>query len=139
MFADWYHDHPFIHVPAVIAQLSSDRVLTSELADGVQFADMESSAQSKRTSLPSRSSASCSGVCIASMPLTAILIRATTCSAQEAEITFLDYGVSSQIRNGRHDPPPTDDPDDDPQPRVTAFRVILEQSGILRSGAPVFK
>ena len=42
MFADYYRDHPFIHVPDVLAELSTERVLTTELAEGVRFEEMES-------------------------------------------------------------------------------------------------
>jgi predicted unusual protein kinase regulating ubiquinone biosynthesis (AarF/ABC1/UbiB family) len=34
LFADYYRDHPFIHVPDVLPELSTGRVLTSELATG---------------------------------------------------------------------------------------------------------
>ncbi len=37
LFADFYRGHPFIHVPDVIDELSSQRVLTTELAEGVRF------------------------------------------------------------------------------------------------------
>jgi len=37
MFADFYRGHPFIHIPAVVDGLSTGRVLTTELADGVRF------------------------------------------------------------------------------------------------------
>ncbi len=37
LFADWYAGHPFIHVPAVVRELSTARVLTSELATGTRF------------------------------------------------------------------------------------------------------
>lgn len=34
LFADYYAGHPFIHVPRVVRELSTPRVLTSELATG---------------------------------------------------------------------------------------------------------
>ncbi|HEX6420995.1 MAG TPA: AarF/ABC1/UbiB kinase family protein [Acidimicrobiales bacterium] len=37
LFADFYRGHPFIHVPDVVAELSTHRVLTTELAEGVRF------------------------------------------------------------------------------------------------------
>lgn len=40
-FHRWYADHPFIHVPRVIAEHSSQRVLTTELAEGVRFAEVQ--------------------------------------------------------------------------------------------------
>ena len=48
LFADYYRGHPFIHVPDVIASLSSERVLTSELATGVRFAELEEWEASER-------------------------------------------------------------------------------------------
>ncbi|HVV37483.1 MAG TPA: AarF/ABC1/UbiB kinase family protein [Acidimicrobiales bacterium] len=36
-FARWYTEHPFIHVPRVFNELSTERVLTTELVDGARF------------------------------------------------------------------------------------------------------
>jgi predicted unusual protein kinase regulating ubiquinone biosynthesis (AarF/ABC1/UbiB family) len=36
-FHRWYESHPFIHVPKVFAELSTQRVLTTELATGARF------------------------------------------------------------------------------------------------------
>src|SRR4051812_29962588 len=40
MFADYYRGHPFIHVPEVLSELSTGRVLTTELATGVRLEDV---------------------------------------------------------------------------------------------------
>lgn len=40
LFADHYRDHPFIEVPAVLDELSTARVLTTELAEGVSWSEM---------------------------------------------------------------------------------------------------
>ncbi|HEY5077067.1 MAG TPA: AarF/ABC1/UbiB kinase family protein [Acidimicrobiia bacterium] len=48
LFADWYADHPFIRVPNVIEELSTRRVLTTELAAGSRFAEVENWAQDER-------------------------------------------------------------------------------------------
>jgi predicted unusual protein kinase regulating ubiquinone biosynthesis (AarF/ABC1/UbiB family) len=40
LFADFYRQHPFIHVPDVIDALSTRRVLTSELAVGSRFDEL---------------------------------------------------------------------------------------------------
>jgi len=37
LFVDYYRDHPFIHIPAVLDELSTARVLTTELATGVRL------------------------------------------------------------------------------------------------------
>ena len=47
-FADWYRAHPFIHVPDVVPELSTGRVLTSELADGARFTEVETWSQEER-------------------------------------------------------------------------------------------
>ena len=40
MFARFYDGHPTINVPAVVAELSTRRVITSDLADGARFAEL---------------------------------------------------------------------------------------------------
>jgi ABC1 atypical kinase-like domain len=137
MFADWYRDHPFIHVPAVIAQLSSDRVLTSELADGVQFAEMESWAQSEKD--------------LAAESLFRFVFRSlyrfhafngdphpgNYLFRPGGRITFLDYGLVRKFETVDmtllQQMIQTMILDRD----LTAFRVVLEQAGILRRGAPL--
>src|SRR5207253_9619373 len=47
-FAGWYRGHPFIHVPGVVDELSTRRVLTAELAEGVRFTEMEGWDQEER-------------------------------------------------------------------------------------------
>src|SRR3546814_12772269 len=48
LFADHYRGHPFIHVPEVVSELSNQRVLTTELAEGVRFEEMETWSQAER-------------------------------------------------------------------------------------------
>jgi predicted unusual protein kinase regulating ubiquinone biosynthesis (AarF/ABC1/UbiB family) len=40
LFTDYYRDHPFIHVPEVVDELCTQRVLTTELATGVRFTEV---------------------------------------------------------------------------------------------------
>ena len=40
-FAEFYAGHPFIDIPAVVPELSARRVLTTTLADGARFDEME--------------------------------------------------------------------------------------------------
>jgi predicted unusual protein kinase regulating ubiquinone biosynthesis (AarF/ABC1/UbiB family) len=47
-FADAYRDHPFIAVPDVVDELSTGRVLTTDLADGARFAEVERWPQAQR-------------------------------------------------------------------------------------------
>jgi predicted unusual protein kinase regulating ubiquinone biosynthesis (AarF/ABC1/UbiB family) len=48
LFADFYRGHPFIHVPDVLTGLSTPRVLTTELAEGVRFEEMATWPQDER-------------------------------------------------------------------------------------------
>jgi predicted unusual protein kinase regulating ubiquinone biosynthesis (AarF/ABC1/UbiB family) len=48
LFADYYRDHPFIHIPEVVPELSSERVLTTELAEGARFSEVEQWSQAER-------------------------------------------------------------------------------------------
>jgi predicted unusual protein kinase regulating ubiquinone biosynthesis (AarF/ABC1/UbiB family) len=41
-FHSWYAEHPFIHIPRVFADLSTERVLTTELATGSRFDEVAS-------------------------------------------------------------------------------------------------
>ena len=48
LFAEYYEGHPFIHIPAVVDELSTERVLTTELAEGVRFDEVERWSQDER-------------------------------------------------------------------------------------------
>src|SRR5260221_1680291 len=48
LFADWYRGHPFIHVPDVVTPFCNRRWLTTELAAGARFGELEHWDQSER-------------------------------------------------------------------------------------------
>ena len=48
MFARYYAGHPTIHVPGIVPELSTRRVVTSELADGARFAELAGWSQAER-------------------------------------------------------------------------------------------
>ncbi|HUA29221.1 MAG TPA: AarF/ABC1/UbiB kinase family protein [Streptosporangiaceae bacterium] len=48
LFADYYEGHPTIVVPRVVDELSTRRVVTSDLADGARFAEMAGWSQAER-------------------------------------------------------------------------------------------
>jgi predicted unusual protein kinase regulating ubiquinone biosynthesis (AarF/ABC1/UbiB family) len=48
LFADFYREHPFIHVPEVVAELSTRRVLTTELAEGERFEVLQTWTQDEK-------------------------------------------------------------------------------------------
>lgn len=48
LFGRYYADHPFIHIPAVVDELCTERVLTTELAEGVRFDEVTRWSQDER-------------------------------------------------------------------------------------------
>jgi predicted unusual protein kinase regulating ubiquinone biosynthesis (AarF/ABC1/UbiB family) len=48
LFADYYRGHPYIHVPEVVREYSTQRVLTTELAGGVAWDEMLGWSQAER-------------------------------------------------------------------------------------------
>jgi len=48
LFADHYEGHPFIAIPRVVDEFSTARVLTTELATGARFAELDSWSQEER-------------------------------------------------------------------------------------------
>ena len=48
LFADYYRDHPFIKVPDVVDELSTGRVLTTELSAGARWEEMLTWGQEER-------------------------------------------------------------------------------------------
>jgi predicted unusual protein kinase regulating ubiquinone biosynthesis (AarF/ABC1/UbiB family) len=48
LFASYFKGHPFIHVPAVVGELSTARVLTSELVAGSSFDELQTWDQRER-------------------------------------------------------------------------------------------
>jgi predicted unusual protein kinase regulating ubiquinone biosynthesis (AarF/ABC1/UbiB family) len=137
LFADAYRDHPFIHVPEVVAELSTGRVLTSELAEGARFAEMETWDQAERD--------------LAAETLFRFVFRSlfrlhafngdphpgNYLFRPGGQVTFLDYGLvrrfdPSEVRL-LADMITTMVIDRD----LTAFRSVIERAGVLQPGAPV--
>ena len=48
LLADFYHGHPTIRVPGIVSELSTRRLVTSDLADGARFAELLSWPQRER-------------------------------------------------------------------------------------------
>src|SRR5579871_498412 len=48
MFARYYDGHPTISIPGIVSELSTRRVVTSELADGARFAELAGWSQAER-------------------------------------------------------------------------------------------
>ena len=137
LFADFYDGHPFIRVPHVVRELSTARVLTSELVSGAMFDELLTWSQPEKD-----------------MAAEAIhrfvfrsLYRLHAFNGDPhpgnylfhggGRVTFLDFGLTKRFS------------DEDLAPLVDAvrflvfdkdyesFRAALERAGFLRPGAPV--
>ncbi|HEX6422541.1 MAG TPA: AarF/ABC1/UbiB kinase family protein [Acidimicrobiales bacterium] len=137
LFADFYRGHPFIHVPDVVAELSTHRVLTTDLAEGVRFETMATWDQAERD--------------LAAESIYRFVFRSLyRLSAFNGDphpgnylfrpggqVTFLDFGLVKHF-----DQPEIDTFGDMIRALVmdgdtTRYRSIIEGIGLLRPGAPV--
>ena len=137
LLAAYYHGHPTIHIPGIVGELSTRRVVTSELSDGARFAELAGWPQEERD--------------LAAETIYRFVFR----SLYEVHafngdphpgnylfhgggrVTFLDFGLV------KHFTPAELQPlmqmarnlcvDDDPE----AFRRSLEDAGFLRPHAPL--
>jgi predicted unusual protein kinase regulating ubiquinone biosynthesis (AarF/ABC1/UbiB family) len=137
LFADFYRGHPFIRVPDVLTRLSTPRVLTTELAEGVRFEEMAAWDQDERN--------------LAAEAVYRFVFRSlyrlqafngdphpgNYVFRPGGRVTFLDFGLV------KHFTPDEIEVFGDMiramvDERDTArYRAILERIGMLRPGAPV--
>jgi predicted unusual protein kinase regulating ubiquinone biosynthesis (AarF/ABC1/UbiB family) len=137
LFAAYYDGHPTIHIPGIIGELSTRRIVTSELADGARFADMARWSQEERD--------------LAAETIYRFVFRSlyelhafngdphpgNYLFHAGGRVTFLDFGLV------KHFTPNELQPlmqmarhlcvDNDPE----AFRLSMEQAGFLRPDAPL--
>jgi predicted unusual protein kinase regulating ubiquinone biosynthesis (AarF/ABC1/UbiB family) len=136
-FADYYRDHPFIRIPAVVPELSTRRVLTTELVDGYAWADLMQRDQAVRDR---------AGEIIFRFVFRS-LYRMGAFNGDphpgnylfhdDGTVTFLDFGLVKHFSDdematfGSMVKAAAVDHDD------AAFRRIVEDAGMLRRDAPV--
>ena len=137
LFARYYEGHPVIHVPHVVGELSTARVLTSELVVGTRFDDVLRWNQNERN--------------MAAETINRFVIRSlyrlhafngdphpgNYVFHGRGRVSFLDFGLTKHFT------------DQDLAPLMDAvrflaiendgegFRASLERAGFLRPGAPV--
>ncbi len=137
LFADYYRDHPFIHVPDVVTELSTPRVLTTDLAEGVRFDVMATWDQAERD--------------LAAESIYRFVFRSlyrlhafngdphpgNYLFQPGGRVTFLDFGLVKHFTQ-----PEIDIFGDMIQAMVmegdtARYRAIIERIGLLKPGAPV--
>jgi predicted unusual protein kinase regulating ubiquinone biosynthesis (AarF/ABC1/UbiB family) len=136
-FADYYRDHPTIHVPRVLPGLSTGRVLTTELAEGARFAEVEEWPDEERD---------LAGETIFRFVF-ASFYRLHLFNGDPhpgnylfrpgGRVTFLDFGLVKEFDPGEIDlaREMIDAMVLDPDP--AAFRAAVEGAGFLHPGAPI--
>ena len=137
LLAAYYDGHPTIHIPGIISELSTRRVVTSQLAGGARFAELASWPQHERDLAAET------------------IYRFTFRSLYEVrafngdphpgnylfhrggKVTFLDFGLVRHFTPAELQPlldmARTICVEHDPE----AFRASLENAGFLRPGAPL--
>jgi predicted unusual protein kinase regulating ubiquinone biosynthesis (AarF/ABC1/UbiB family) len=137
LFADFYRGHPFIHVPDVVTELSTARVLTSDLAEGVRFEALAGWSQAERD--------------LAAETIYRFVFRGiyrlqafngdphpgNYLFRPGGQVTFLDFGLVKHFT-----PSEIDDFGEMIQAMVMdhdvrRFRAAIERIGLLSPGAPV--
>ena len=137
LFATYYDGHPFIHVPHVVRELSTSRVLTSDLVSGARFEEMQGWDQREKD--------------LAAETIYRFVFRSlyrihafngdphpgNYVFLGGGRVSFLDFGLTKTFSDA--DLAPLVDAvrllvfeDDAP-----GFRDALERAGFLRAGAPV--
>ena len=137
LFADYYDGHPYIHVPHVVPELSTARVLTSDLVAGSRFEEMQGWDQNEKD--------------LAAETIYRFVFRSlyrihafngdphpgNYVFHGGGRVSFLDFGLTKTFT------------DQDLAPLVDAVRLLvfeddapgfrnaLERAGFLRPGAPV--
>ena len=136
-FATYYRDHPTIHVPSIVSELSTRRVLTTELADGARFAELARWPQGERD--------------LAAETIYRFVFRSlyeigafngdphpgNYLFHRGGRVTFLDFGLVKHFTATELEPLLQMNRDICIEHDPEAFRRTLESAAFLRQGAPV--
>jgi predicted unusual protein kinase regulating ubiquinone biosynthesis (AarF/ABC1/UbiB family) len=136
-FADYYAGHPFILIPAVVGDLSATRVLTTELAEGVRFAEAETWSQEERDLAGETIFRFVFGSLYRLRLFNGDPHPGNYLFRPGGRVTFLDFGLVTPFGDGQiaHIRGLIDSIVLQPDP--AAFRRAVEGAGFLKPGAPV--
>ncbi|NCY16805.1 MAG: AarF/ABC1/UbiB kinase family protein [Actinobacteria bacterium] len=136
-FAEWYRGHPTIHVPDVVDELSTRRVLTTELSDGVRWDEMLGWSQAERDLVGETLYRFAFGSLYRLAAFNGDPHPGNYLFHRDGRVTFLDFGLVKRFEAGElaefeemihhmvidHDP--------------AAFRASIERIGLLPPGLDV--
>lgn len=136
-FADFYADHPFIHVPTVVGALSTPRVLTTELADGVRFAEATRWSQEERDLAGEAIFRFVFGSFYRLRLFNGDPHPGNYLFAGDGRVTFLDFGLVKEFTPADIDTIRALITSIVLDPDPAEFRRAMEAAGFLRPNAPV--
>lgn len=136
-FTEWYRGHPTIHIPDVVDELSTRRVLTTELSDGVRWDEMLSWSQAERDLVGETLYRFAFGSLYRLAAFNGDPHPGNYLFHRDGRVTFLDFGLVKRFADGElaefeemihhmvidHDP--------------AAFRASIERIGLLPPGLDV--
>jgi predicted unusual protein kinase regulating ubiquinone biosynthesis (AarF/ABC1/UbiB family) len=134
VFADYYEGHPFISIPRVIEKLSSTRVLTTELATGSRFSELDNWSQEERDLAGETIFRFVFGGIYRLHAFNGDPHPGNYLFGGDGRVTFLDFGLvkhfdASEIRMfERMGQSLVIDGD------IAAYRAALEEAGVLKAG-----
>ncbi len=136
LFAAHYRDHPFIHIPDVVDELSGAAVLTTELAEGVRFEVLETWSQPERDLAAETIFRFVFGSLYRFHTFNGDPHPGNYLFRPGGQVTFLDFGLVKHF-----EPPDIDVLESMIQAMVLdrdipRYRAILERIGMLRPGLP---
>ncbi len=135
-FAEFFDRHPFIHVPHVVERLSTERILTTELADGARFDELLTWSDEEKNLAAETIFRFSFGSIYRLHAFNGDPHPGNYLFEKGGRVTFLDFGLIKRFT-------PTETLlfeqliqamviDED----LPAFRTIVEDNGLLRRGAP---
>jgi predicted unusual protein kinase regulating ubiquinone biosynthesis (AarF/ABC1/UbiB family) len=136
-FADYYEGHPFIHIPAVLQQYSSARVLTTELAEGARFAEVERWSQAERDQAAETIFRFVFGSLYRLHLFNGDPHPGNYLFRSGGQVTFLDFGLVTPFGDAEIEAIRALIESIVLDPDPVAFRRAVEEAGFLKPGAPI--
>ncbi|MGZ6978822.1 MAG: ABC1 kinase family protein [Acidimicrobiia bacterium] len=136
-FADYYAGHPFIHIPGVLPKYSSQRVLTTELAEGVRFAEAETWPQSERDLAAETIFRFVFGSLYRLQLFNGDPHPGNYLFQPGGRVTFLDFGLVTPFGDAQVSAIRALIDSIVLKPDPSTFRSAVEQAGFLKPGAPI--
>lgn len=136
LFAEYYEGHPFIHVPKVLEQYSTSRVLVTELAEGVSWSELLTWSQDEKNLAAETLYRFAFGSLYRLMAFNGDPHPGNYLFRPGGQVTFLDFGLVKHFTEAELKPfedmivAMVIDPD------AGRFREIIESVGLLKPGEP---